>query len=126
MHPYTHGLFRAVPRLGHAAERLEAIPGTVPNPAAFPTGCKFHPRCDLTCRMAKQSPSTVEITVDHKPVRVMATCVNKEPVLRQVSPGHWAACHYAENYSTSVESPPSLEHRREVVAESLIIEEGSA
>src|SRR5215207_7932248 len=47
-HPYTEGLFKSVPRLGGHKERLETIPGTVPNPARFPTGCKFHPRCPRT------------------------------------------------------------------------------
>src|SRR5215212_7822854 len=44
-HPYTEGLFRSVPKLGAHASRLDTIPGTVPNPARFPTGCKFHTRC---------------------------------------------------------------------------------
>ena len=43
-HPYTEGLFRSVPRLGAYADRLETIPGRVPNPVHFPGGCKFHPR----------------------------------------------------------------------------------
>ena len=48
-HPYTEGLFRSVPKLGgHKRDRLDTIPGTVPNPARFPTGCKFHPRCPRT------------------------------------------------------------------------------
>src|SRR5256885_4144727 len=41
-HPYTEGLFKSIPKLTHAGERLDTIPGTVPNPARFPTGCKFH------------------------------------------------------------------------------------
>src|SRR5438874_13546178 len=44
-HPYTEGLLRSVPKLGQKHERLETIPGAVPNPMNFPTGCKFHPRC---------------------------------------------------------------------------------
>jgi peptide/nickel transport system ATP-binding protein len=44
-HPYTEGLFKSVPKLGARASRLDTIPGTVPNPAKFPPGCKFHPRC---------------------------------------------------------------------------------
>jgi oligopeptide/dipeptide ABC transporter ATP-binding protein len=44
-HPYTEGLLRAIPRLGHATERLAVIPGTVPSPAAWPPACRFHPRC---------------------------------------------------------------------------------
>ena len=48
LHPYTQSLLRSVPkpwRSGDTPERLEPIPGTVPNPAALPTGCAFHPRC---------------------------------------------------------------------------------
>ena len=47
-HPYTEGLFRSVPKLGQEGERLATIPGQVPNPAKFPGGCKFHPRCPRT------------------------------------------------------------------------------
>ena len=48
LHPYTEGLLHSVPRLDLAAEhrqRLEAIPGNVPNPLYLPPGCAFHPRC---------------------------------------------------------------------------------
>src|SRR5687768_11594811 len=44
-HPYTAGLFHSIPKLGGRKTRLDTIPGTVPNPAKLPTGCKFHPRC---------------------------------------------------------------------------------
>ncbi|NJD10272.1 MAG: ABC transporter ATP-binding protein [Gemmatimonadetes bacterium] len=44
-HPYTEGLLRAIPRLGHATERLAVIPGAVPSPLAWPPTCRFHPRC---------------------------------------------------------------------------------
>jgi peptide/nickel transport system ATP-binding protein len=44
-HPYTIGLFHALPRLGARKEKLDTIAGEVPNPLEFPTGCKFHPRC---------------------------------------------------------------------------------
>jgi peptide/nickel transport system ATP-binding protein len=44
-HPYTEGLLAAVPRLGRRHDRLAVIPGTVPSPAAWPVGCRFHPRC---------------------------------------------------------------------------------
>src|SRR5580693_9381862 len=56
-HPYTQGLFRAVPKLGSDATRLEAIPGTVPNPANFPGGCRFHPRCPRARELAALIPS---------------------------------------------------------------------
>ncbi len=48
LHPYTMGLLNSVPRVDVAAEkqeRLEAIPGNVPNPLFLPAGCAFHPRC---------------------------------------------------------------------------------
>lgn len=48
LHPYTMGLLNSVPRLDLAAthqQRLEAIPGNVPNPLNLPQGCAFHPRC---------------------------------------------------------------------------------
>jgi oligopeptide/dipeptide ABC transporter ATP-binding protein len=44
-HPYTRGLLGAMPRLGDDRARLAVIPGTVPSPTAWPTGCRFHDRC---------------------------------------------------------------------------------
>ncbi|WP_416067547.1 ABC transporter ATP-binding protein [Rhizobium sp. ZK1] len=44
-HPYTRGLFDAIPRLDGGRERLIPIPGTVPNPKDLPQGCSFSPRC---------------------------------------------------------------------------------
>ena len=72
LHPYTQGLLRSVPELGRVSDRLETIPGTVPNPLNFPEGCKFHPRCPLGCDNKK--------------------CQTQEPQLREVQPGHFAAC----------------------------------
>lgn len=53
-HPYTRGLLDAVPRLEGSAGRLKGIDGSVPNPAALPAGCRFHPRCpkcEARCRV---------------------------------------------------------------------------
>jgi oligopeptide/dipeptide ABC transporter ATP-binding protein len=47
-HPYTEGLLGAVPRLDLTSDTIGAIailPGTAPDPLAFPPGCRFHPRC---------------------------------------------------------------------------------
>ncbi|HEX7120221.1 MAG TPA: ABC transporter ATP-binding protein [Longimicrobiales bacterium] len=44
-HPYTEGLLKAIPRLGRPVDRLAVIPGSVPNPTAWPVSCRFHPRC---------------------------------------------------------------------------------
>jgi len=46
-HPYTRALLKSVPELGRAGRRLESIPGTVPRPGDWPTGCRFAPRCPI-------------------------------------------------------------------------------
>jgi oligopeptide/dipeptide ABC transporter ATP-binding protein len=56
LHPYTAGLLASLPRLGRRSERLPVIAGNVPNPARFPSGCRFHPRCPVAqarCREAE-------------------------------------------------------------------------
>ena len=44
-HPYTKALMESIPRMGDGRERLTAIDGQPPDPAALPSGCAFHPRC---------------------------------------------------------------------------------
>lgn len=46
-HPYTWSLLHAIPRLDIEQTRLYNIPGVVPDPLHFPSGCKFHPRCEF-------------------------------------------------------------------------------
>jgi len=58
-HPYTEALLRAIPMLGHKAERLHNIPGEPPNVARLPAGCLFHPRCAYAldvCRSGNPPP----------------------------------------------------------------------
>ena len=71
-HPYTQGLIRSIPRLDRAGAktRLEAIPGTVPSLIDPPPGCRFAPRCRFA----------------------MPACTAAVPRLREVAPGHKAAC----------------------------------
>jgi peptide/nickel transport system ATP-binding protein len=58
-HPYTASLLRAVPMLGRGRTVLTQIPGTVPNMAAPPSGCAFHPRCPSAGpRCAAEDPIT--------------------------------------------------------------------
>src|SRR6185312_8649224 len=85
-HPYTEGLFRSVPKLGNEAERLATIPGTVPNPARFPSGCKFHTRCPKTRALALESSAAevVHSGSGEEAGNVMRICVNEEPSLRAV------------------------------------------
>jgi oligopeptide/dipeptide ABC transporter ATP-binding protein len=83
LHPYTRGLLKSLPRLGYSAKRLQTIPGTVPEPLHFPSGCKFHPRC----------------SIGHDDKR----CQNVEPSLRRVQSGRCVACWYAKGYETREE-----------------------
>ena len=59
-HPYTLGLFQSRPRLGMKKERLDVIPGVVPNPIDFPQGCRFHPRCSFVAEECRQTPASLE------------------------------------------------------------------
>ena len=121
-HPYTEGLFRAVPKLGAHAMRLETIAGTVPNPARFPSGCKFHPRCPRTRQLAEtaQPHETVFIRSGDENVRVLRRCQQEEPTLREVLPSHGAACHQLPQYDQSPPMIPRSNHRREVVPVAVI------
>ena len=118
-HPYTEGLFRSVPKLGHTSERLATIPGQVPNPARFPSGCKFHTRCPRTRTLAAAGPprDVVTIHTGEEKANVMRVCTQDEPVLREVMTKHWAACHFADNFANAPQTVPQLEHRREFVPE---------
>jgi len=65
-HPYTRALIESIPRLGDSAERLTAIDGQPPDPAALPPGCAFHPRCPLVVdRCRTEAPAEVRVAVAH-------------------------------------------------------------
>jgi peptide/nickel transport system ATP-binding protein len=74
LHPYTQGLLRSIPRIDLAAierRRLETIPGTVPTlKGDIAPGCRFAPRCPF----------------------VKGVCTDKDPVIKEVKPGHKVAC----------------------------------
>jgi len=69
-HPYTWSLLQSVPRLDRAADRLVAIKGQPPDPAAPPAGCRFHPRCPWA----------------------ETRCTEAEPTLDEIAPGHHVRC----------------------------------
>jgi oligopeptide/dipeptide ABC transporter ATP-binding protein len=72
-HPYTEGLLAAMPRLGQTRERLRTIPGTVPPPTRWPSGCRFHDRCPYA----------------------WDRCTTEHPPLYQIGAGHTSRCHLA-------------------------------
>ena len=59
-HPYTEGLLEALPRLERRVRRLAVIPGEVPNPRRWPTGCRFHPRCPYAWERCQEAPPLME------------------------------------------------------------------
>lgn len=65
-HPYTKGLFGSIPDLESKADRLNPIPGLMPDPANLPKGCSFEPRCTYSCEKCKtDNPHMVEVEAGH-------------------------------------------------------------
>jgi peptide/nickel transport system ATP-binding protein len=65
-HPYTMGLFGAIPRLEKRVSRLNAIQGLPPDPTNLPEGCHFHPRCPAAgSECKKDAIPNVEISSGH-------------------------------------------------------------
>ncbi len=65
-HPYTHGLFGAIPKLDDNSKRLHPIPGLPPDPTDLPAGCPFAPRCPKATEQCRQGrPPFVEVQPGH-------------------------------------------------------------
>ena len=64
-HPYTQGLFASVPRIAGPLQRLNPIKGTVPAPTAWPTGCRFRPRCPQAFEKSELEPPLLLVEPDH-------------------------------------------------------------
>jgi oligopeptide transport system ATP-binding protein len=76
LHPYTQALLSAVPIPDpkiEAKRKRMVVRGEVPSPLNPPSGCVFHPRCPIA----------------------VSRCSAEIPPLREIRPGHWAACHLA-------------------------------
>jgi len=68
-HPYTVGLFRSIPqkRPRTKKDRLQAIPGLVPELLGLPAGCKFHDRCsEVSSRCEEEGPPLLEVEPGHQ------------------------------------------------------------
>jgi oligopeptide/dipeptide ABC transporter ATP-binding protein len=64
--PYTRGLMKSIPQLAEKRERLDAIPGQVPDAMNLPVGCKFHPRCYLMIEDCKKGEVPLfQVNGDH-------------------------------------------------------------
>jgi peptide/nickel transport system ATP-binding protein len=72
-HPYTEGLMNAMPQITESRTRLNVIPGTVPPPTAWPSGCRFRDRCPYAWER----------------------CEKEHPPLYQIGEAHTSRCHLA-------------------------------
>jgi peptide/nickel transport system ATP-binding protein len=74
-HPYTEALLSAIPEVDPGVEMTPiSLKGEIPNPINPPSGCRFHTRCPY----------------------VQERCRNEVPAWREVKPGHFASCHFAD------------------------------
>jgi peptide/nickel transport system ATP-binding protein len=80
LHPYTARLMCCFPTISGPRQELQGIPGSPPDLVSPPSGCRFHPRCD---------------------VALAGLCQEVKPVLRQVEPDHHVACHLLDRGGTS-------------------------
>jgi oligopeptide/dipeptide ABC transporter ATP-binding protein len=79
LHPYTLGLIGSIPVLGEIKERLDVIPGSVPNLVNLPPGCRFAPRCQARSKYG------------------LSICAEVKPELEEVKPGHHVRCWLYQN-----------------------------
>src|SRR5574338_1156109 len=79
LHPYTQGLIGSIPVLGEIKERLDVIPGSVPNLVNLPPGCRFAPRCQARFKYG------------------CTICAEIKPELQEVKPGHFVRCWLYQN-----------------------------
>ncbi|MFC4852712.1 ABC transporter ATP-binding protein [Actinophytocola glycyrrhizae] len=84
LHPYTDALVRSVPSVRVRSAIADPLPGSPANPFDRPAGCPFNPRCP----------------------RAEDRCRTEVPPLREVEPGRFSACHFAEQISGTVAEEP--------------------
>ena len=79
LHPYTQGLIGSIPVLGELKDKLDVIPGSVPNLVNLPVGCRFAPRCQARVKHA------------------LTICTDVKPELEEIKTGHYVRCWLYQN-----------------------------
>lgn len=79
LHPYTQGLIGSIPILGEIKDKLDVIPGSVPNLVDLPPGCRFAPRCQARFKHA------------------LTICTEVKPDLEEIKTGHFVRCWLYQN-----------------------------
>jgi oligopeptide/dipeptide ABC transporter ATP-binding protein len=79
LHPYTQGLIGSIPVLGEIKDKLDVIPGSVPNLVNLPAGCRFAPRCQARVKHA------------------LNICTSQKPDLQEIRSGHSVRCWLYQN-----------------------------
>jgi peptide/nickel transport system permease protein len=93
MHPYTQALLASNPHHAPETEKLPTIPGKVPSPGDWPSGCHFHPRCAYATAACREHPI----------------------VLVRLPPGRETRCiHREESFRARCKSPAGHERRETV------------
>ena len=93
-HPYTIGLLNSIPRLDRpATDRLDPIPGEIPDPSDLPTGCAFRPRCRW---------ATTQCEVDEPPLEATGVQNGRTDAQPANAPA-LVACFEANAVATSIE-----------------------
>lgn len=89
LHPYTQGLINSIPILGEVKDRLDIIPGNVPNSVDLPPGCRFAPRC--------------RALIEHD----LSICTEALPEMRPAQPDQIVRCWLYQNQDEH-QAPKSL------------------
>jgi oligopeptide/dipeptide ABC transporter ATP-binding protein len=88
LHPYTQGLIGSIPVLGQIKERLDVIPGSVPNLINLPPGCRFAPRCAAREKFG------------------LKVCTEVKPELKDAAPDHKVRCWLYHDHEASGHKAP--------------------
>ena len=115
-HPYTEALLHSIPQLSPKGEPLHTIPGMVPRPDQFPSGCRFAPRCSYALVACTEAPvpmreglpggATASAAGGNRAAVTLARCVRQDELILSGPP---TGLDSAPTQSGASETAPSIE-----------------